>query len=174
MKSIFKRYCLTYTYLSKYVKTSNEDKYHRGAKSFFGKWIPEWRHPLSEKKLAMKNEIYHTINVIGCECSVNSIDYDASDLIVALDRFDNNKTVTIRFKNVFAYRVTLEHFRIIEVMDGVTSHPLYEVSNSIYLNEVMATGMRMLYGSSLNVKHYAIKTTEHIVDVLTSEAYIIE
>ena len=27
MKSIFKRYCLTYTYLSNYVKTSNEDKY---------------------------------------------------------------------------------------------------------------------------------------------------
>lgn len=122
----------------------------------------------------MKNEIYHTINVIGCECSVSSIDYDASDLIVALDRFDNNKTVTIRFKNVLAYRVTLEHFRIIEVMDGVTSHPLYEVSNSIYLNEVMATGMRMLYGSSLNVKHYAVKTTEHIVDILTSETYIIE
>lgn len=45
MKSIFKRYCLTHTYLSKYVKTSNEDKYHRGAKSRFGKWIPEWRHP---------------------------------------------------------------------------------------------------------------------------------
>ena len=111
-----------------------------------------WDVCISEKKLAMKNEIYHTINVIGCECSVNSIDYDASDLIVALDRFDNNKTVTIRFKNVFAYRVTLEHFRIIEVMDGVTSHPLYEVSNSIYLNEVMATGMRMLYGSSLNVR----------------------
>lgn len=133
-----------------------------------------WDVCISEKKLAMKNEIYHTINVIGCECSVSSIDYDASDLIVALDRFDNNKTVTIRFKNVLAYRVTLEHFRIIEVMDGVTSHPLYEVSNSIYLNEVMATGMRMLYGSSLNVKHYAIKTTEHIVDVLTSEAYIIE
>ena len=110
-----------------------------------------WDVCISEKKLAMKNEIYHTINVIGCECSVNSIDYDASDLIVVLDRFDNNKTVTIRFKNVFAYRVTL-----------------------IYLNEVMATGMRMLYGSSLNVKHYAIKTTEHIVDVLTSEAYIIE
>ena len=31
MRSIFKRYCLTYTYLSKYVKTSNEDKYKRGA-----------------------------------------------------------------------------------------------------------------------------------------------
>lgn len=122
----------------------------------------------------MKNEIYHTINVIGCECSVNSIDYDASDLIVALDRFDNNKTVTIRFKNVFAYRVTLEHFRMTEVMVGLTSSPLYEVENSSYLGEIMATGMSALYGSSLNVKHYAIKTTEQIVDILTSEAYIIE
>lgn len=45
MKSIFKRYWLTHTYLSKYVKTSNEDKYHRGAKSCFGKWIPEWLYP---------------------------------------------------------------------------------------------------------------------------------
>lgn len=101
----------------------------------------------------MKNEIYHTINVIGCECSVNSIDYDASDLIVALDRFDNNKTVTIRFRNVFAYRVTLEHFRMTEVMVGLTSRPLYEVENSSYLGEIMATGMSALYGSSLNVKH---------------------
>lgn len=122
----------------------------------------------------MKNEIYHTINVIGCECSVNSIDYDASDLIVALDRCDYNKTVTIRFKNVFAYRVTLEHFRMTEVMVGLTSSPLYEVENSSYLGEIMATGMSALYGSSLNVQHYAIKTTEHIVDILTSEAYIIE
>lgn len=38
--------CLTHTYLSKYVETSNKDKYHRGAKSCFGKWIPEWHHPL--------------------------------------------------------------------------------------------------------------------------------
>lgn len=29
MKSIFRRYCLTHTYLSPYVKTSNEDKYKR-------------------------------------------------------------------------------------------------------------------------------------------------
>lgn len=122
----------------------------------------------------MESEIYHQINVIDCECSVNSIDYDASDLIVALDRFDNNKTVTIRFKNVFAYRVTLEHFRMTEVMVGLTSSPLYEVENSSYLGEIMATGMSALYGSSLNVKHYAIKTTEHIVDILTSETYIME
>ena len=46
MKSIFKRCCLTHTYLSRYVKTSNEDKHHRGAKSCLGKWIPKWRHPL--------------------------------------------------------------------------------------------------------------------------------
>lgn len=45
MKSIFKRYCLTHIYLSIYVKTSNENKYHRGAKSSLGKWIPEWPYP---------------------------------------------------------------------------------------------------------------------------------
>lgn len=122
----------------------------------------------------MKNEIYHPLNIVGCECSINSIDYDASDLAIVLDCFDNRGTITIRFKNIYAYRVTLEHFRITEIMDGVTSHPLYEVRNSVYLGEVMATWMSALYGSSLNVKHYAIKTTEHIVDILTSEAYIIE
>ena len=48
----------------------------------------------------MKNEIYHPINVIDCECSVNSIDYDATNLVIVLERFDNNQTVAIRFKNV--------------------------------------------------------------------------
>lgn len=122
----------------------------------------------------MESEIYHQIKVIDCECSINSIDYDATDLKIMLDRFDNRGMITIRFKNIYAYRVTLEHFRITEIMDGVSSHPLYEVRNSVYLGEVMATGMRVLYGSSLSIKHYAIKTTEHIVDILTSEAYIIE
>lgn len=91
-----------------------------------------------------------------------------------LNRFDNRGMITIRFRNVFAYRVTLEHFRIAEIMNGLTSQPLYEVRNSEYLKEVMATGMRVLYGSSLNVKHYAIRTTEHLVDILTSETYIME
>lgn len=124
----------------------------------------------------MKNEIYHPINMIGCECSINSISYDATELVVILDRFDSNRKVTIRFKNVYAYRITLEHFRITEVMDCLTLHsqPLYEVENSLYLNELMAIGMNVLYGSSLNVKHYTINTTEHIVDILTSETYIIE
>lgn len=64
----------------------------------------------------MESEIYHQINVIDCECSINSIDYDATDLKIILDRFDNRGTITIRFRNVFAYRVTLEHFRMTEVM----------------------------------------------------------
>lgn len=46
MNSIFRRYSLTEANLSTYVKTSNEDKYNRGATHCFGKWIPEWRHPL--------------------------------------------------------------------------------------------------------------------------------
>lgn len=122
----------------------------------------------------MESEIYHQINVIDCECSINSIEYDATDLKIMLDRFDGRGTITILFRNVFAYRVTLEHFRMTEVMVGLTSSPLYEVENSSYLGEIMATGMSALYGSSLNVKHYAIKATEHIVDILTSEAYIID
>lgn len=32
----------------------------------------------------------------------------------------------------------------------------------------------VVYDASLNVTHYAIKTAEHIVDILTSEDYIIE
>lgn len=121
----------------------------------------------------MECEMYHQVNVIDCECSINTIEYDATDLKIILDRFDNNETITIRFRNVFAYRVTLEHFRITEEMVGVASCPLYEVENSQYLKGIMELGMRALYGSSLNVKHYAIKTTEHIVDILTSEQYII-
>ena len=122
----------------------------------------------------MKGEIYHQINVIDCECSINSIEYDATDLKIMLDRFDDRGTITILFRNVFAYRVTLEHFRMTEVMVGLTSSPLYEVENSSYLGEIMATGMSALYGSSLNVTHSAIKATAHIVDILTSEAYIID
>ena len=45
MKSIFKCYYLTYTYLSYYVKTSIENKYKRGATNCSGKWIPEWLYP---------------------------------------------------------------------------------------------------------------------------------
>lgn len=68
MKSIFKRYCLTQTYLSRYVKTSNEDKYHRGVKSCIGKWIPEWSRPL------VPDAIYYDIGQSGWseQCSSRS------------------------------------------------------------------------------------------------------
>lgn len=122
----------------------------------------------------MNSEIYHPINLIDCECSINSIDYNATDLIVELERFDNKGIVRVEFKEVLAYRVTLEHFRITEVIDGLTLQPLYIVENSSYLKEIMATGMKVLYDTSLNVTHYVIKTAEHIVDILTSEDYIIE
>ena len=122
----------------------------------------------------MNSERYHPINLIDCECSINSIDYNATDLIVELERFDNKGIVRVEFKEVFAYRVTLEHFRITEVIDGLTLQPLYIVENSSYLKEIMATGMKVLYDTSLNVIHYVIKTAEHIVDILTSEDYIIE
>ena len=122
----------------------------------------------------MNSEIYHPINLIDCESSINSIDYNATDLIVELERFDNKGIVRVEFKEVLAYRVTLEHFRITEVIDGLTLQPLYIVENSSYLKEIMATGMKVLYDTSLNVTHYVIKTAEHIVDILTSEDYIIE
>ena len=71
----------------------------------------------------MESEIYHQINVIDCECSINSIDYDATDLKIMLDRFDNRGTIAIRFRNGYTYRVTLEHLRKTEVMVELTSSP---------------------------------------------------
>ena len=56
-------------------------------------------------------------------------------------------------------------------MDGISSQLLYEVEKSAYLSEVMATGMKALYVTSLNVKHYSVNTAKHIIDILTSETY---
>ncbi len=66
--------------------------------------------------MEMNSEIYHPINLIDCECSINSIDYNATDLVVELERFDNKGIVRVEFKEVFAYRVTLEHFRINDIL----------------------------------------------------------
>lgn len=121
----------------------------------------------------MNSEIYHPINLIDCECSVNSIDYNATDLIVKLERFDNKGIVRIEFKEVFAYRVTLEHFRINDILDGAGIAPLYEVENSEYYNRLMQSGMKVLYGDALKVRHFAIKTTEHIIDILTPNTYTV-
>jgi hypothetical protein len=45
--------------------------------------------------MEMNSEIYHPINLIDCECSINSIDYNATDLIVELERFDNKGIVRV-------------------------------------------------------------------------------
>ncbi len=45
---------------------------------------------MNRKNNYMANhEIWNPIRMIDCECSVNSIDYNATDLIVELERFDN-------------------------------------------------------------------------------------
>lgn len=121
----------------------------------------------------MKSEIYHPINMVDCECSINSIDYNATDLTVELERFDNKGIIRIEFKEVLAYRVTLEHFRIIDMSEGIGIEPLYEVENSDYYNWLMQSGMRVLYGDTLKVRHFAIKTTEHIIDILTTNSYTV-
>lgn len=111
--------------------------------------------------------------MVDCECSINSIDYNASDLTVELERFDNKGIIRIEFKEVLAYRVTLEHFRIIDMSEGIGIEPLYEVENSDYYNWLMQSGMRVLFGDTLKVRHFAIKTTEHIIDILTTNSYTV-
>lgn len=123
--------------------------------------------------MEMDSEIYHPINMVDCECSINSINYNATALIVELERFDNKGIVRVEFKEVFAYRVTLEHFRINDRLEGAGMAPLYEVENSDYYNWLMQTGMKVLYGDTLKVRHFAIKSTEHIIDILTNNSYII-
>ena len=119
------------------------------------------------------HEIWNPIRMIDCECSVNSIDYNAMDLIVELERLNHKGIVKIEFKEVFAYRVTLEHFRINDILDGAGIAPLYEVENSEYYNRLMQSGMKVLYGDALKVRHFAIKTTEHIIDILTPNTYTV-
>jgi hypothetical protein len=123
--------------------------------------------------MEMNSEIYHPINLIDCECSINSIDYNATDLIVELERSDNKGIVRIKFKEVFAYRVTLDHFRINDILEGAGMAPLYEVKNSDYYSWLMQSGMKVLYGDTLKVRHFAIKTTEHIIDIITPDSYMV-
>ena len=45
------------------------------------------------------------------EHALSKIEYNATDLLVELDSFKENRVTKIVFANVFSYRVTLEHFR---------------------------------------------------------------
>lgn len=121
----------------------------------------------------MNKETWCSIDIIHTEYSVENILYDASDLTVELARYDNGKILRVKFCNVMAYRVTLEQFRWADTgIDGKTT-PLYEIRNSNYIEWIMNCGMQQLYGSSMLLKHFAIKTTEHVIDVITTEMYSI-
>lgn len=121
----------------------------------------------------MNKETWSSIDIIHTECSVENILYDANDLIVELARYDNGKRLRVKFCNVMAYRVTLEQFRWVDAgIDGKTT-PLYEIQNSNYIEWIMDCGMQQLYSSNLPLKHFAIKTTEHVIDIITTERYSI-
>lgn len=121
----------------------------------------------------MNKEIWISIDIIYTECSVENILYDANDLTVQLTRHDNGKILSVKFCNVMSYRVTLEQFRWADAGIGGKTTPLYEIRNSNYIEWIMNCGMQQLYSSSLPLKHFAIKTTEHVIDVITTERFSI-
>lgn len=121
----------------------------------------------------MEKEIWHPICDISTECSVENILYDANDLTVELTLYDNGQMLRVKFGNVMSYRVTLEQFRWADAGIGGKTTPLYEIRNSNYIEWIMNCGMQQLYSSSLPLKHFAIKTTEHVIDVITTERYSI-
>ena len=71
------------------------------------------------------------LQIIAGECSLSSIEYNATDLVVELDSFREERTIKITFSDVFSYRVTLEHFRWADFVNAPkTSATLIKVENS--------------------------------------------
>lgn len=106
------------------------------------------------------------LDYIDGECSVNKLIYNADNLTVVLDSFTENREISIEFVDIFAYRVTLEHFRWSDIRVG--RNPLYIVSNSNYLKWIMDSGMALLGETPpFPVYHFLISTTEHIIDILS-------
>lgn len=67
-------------------------------------------------------EIWHNINCLEGEYSTNDTLYDANNLIIKLDSFKDNSTITLLFPNVLAYRLTFEHFRWEEYRNTEKTH----------------------------------------------------
>ena len=55
-------------------------------------------------------------DIVG-ECSMSRLEYDATNLLVELESFREERTIEIIFSDVFSYRVTLEHFRLAEFVN---------------------------------------------------------
>lgn len=118
----------------------------------------------------MNKEVWNSVSGIDTECSVNDILYNATDLTIMLRRLDNDRQVRVVFKNIIAYRVTLEQFRWVDVGTGGKTTPLYEIRDSLYIQWIRKCGLEQLYGYGLKLRHFAIKTTEHIIDIITTES----
>lgn len=114
-------------------------------------------------------EIWNPIDKIDGECSLSSIEFNSTDLSVELDSF-GGETIKILFKDIFSYRVTLEHFRWSEfsVAPKVFA-TLVRVENSNYIKWLENAGEEQLYGQSLKIVHYMLRTTEHIIDIALLE-----
>ena len=52
-------------------------------------------------------EKWISLQIIAGECSLSSLEYNATDLVVELDSFREERTIKITFSDVFSYRVTL-------------------------------------------------------------------
>ncbi len=103
--------------------------------------------------------------IVG-ECSLSGIEYDATNLVVELDSFQEGRAVKIVFADVFSYRVTLEQFRWTEFAHAPkVSAVLVKVMNSRYIEWIKDAGMTQLYDSDLDISHYMLQTTEHIIDI---------
>ena len=100
------------------------------------------------------------------ECSLSGIEYDATNLLVELDSFQEGRTIKIVFADVFSYRVTLEQFRWAEFSHAPkVSATLVKVINSRYIEWIEDAGMKQIYDSDLDISHYMLRATEHIIDV---------
>lgn len=118
-------------------------------------------------KNSKSNEEWIPIPFIMGECSLSEIMYDATDLIVKLDSFHDERTIRIVFSDIFAYRVTLEHFRWADFCHSpMVQAPLVKVVNSHHIEWIQNAGMNQLYDTGIDLSHYMLQTTEHIIDTI--------
>lgn len=104
-------------------------------------------------------------DIVG-ECSLSRIEYDSNDLLIELDSFCEKRTIAVVFSGVLSYRVTLEHFRWTDFANTPkVSATLIKVENSNYIKWIEESGARQLYDSSLDLAHYMLQLTEHIIDI---------
>ena len=112
-------------------------------------------------------ERWTPLQYIAGECSLSRMEYDATNLLVELDSFLENRVIKVVFSDVLSYRVTLEHFRWADFVDKPkTKSTLVRVVNSNFVKWLEDAGEKQLYGNTLNIVHYMLQTTEHIIDVV--------